>query len=513
MDDYQFDVFISYRREDGDRIAKQLRRSLVKAHNRVPDSRPRLKVYLDQIYARATEDFFRDEIRPSLLSSRWLLVVATPKAAKRPPSETDWLAREIEEFERKNGLGQIRILHAGGDELPELPNLIHKRMPNAQYIDLRGFQDFIPDSRARDDWLALLATLFDVPSDLMPQLRRIDTKARRKTMAIGSGVIAAIVVFSVALFGYSISQAAEAKRLLNLSYSLIGGSALSSVSSATCDTLSVLERAGADSRIRPALACHILRTDEIYLEKGEEAAISAFGTWEQYVERYRDLDVTSGERTDFAEAGFDFEFNILEYKHHAKSGKWMFSDEEPTFHLPTVVEALKLSNQSIATDAAFAVQADLLWPVLFQLENNQRIDESIGLMKQSEAALRSFLEKISEPSLLGYQERQVHLGALNRRISFALNRYKSDYQNALLAAEAAISIFESFDQTEAEDIYQAVLAYTVHASAQLKLNKSSKQSLKKALELNKDVQSLVEDGSKLKSDLIENLDYLLSLEQ
>ena len=43
----------------------------------------RLRVYLDTAYERGTSDFYEHNIKPALLASRWLIVVATPAAIRR----------------------------------------------------------------------------------------------------------------------------------------------------------------------------------------------------------------------------------------------------------------------------------------------------------------------------------------------------------------------------------------------------------------------------------------------
>src|SRR5262245_1006024 len=98
----QFDAFVCYRRSDGAVAARRTRRLL-------QDYRPprelkvhpvaRLRVYLDTIYERATNDFFERVTLPALMASRNLVVIATPDAANRDPARKDWMRREIEAFE------------------------------------------------------------------------------------------------------------------------------------------------------------------------------------------------------------------------------------------------------------------------------------------------------------------------------------------------------------------------------------------------------------------------------
>ena len=56
-----------------------------------------LRIYLDTMYERATNDFYEGVTRPAPLfvRSRYLIVVATPDAADRGPGSPDWMRREI----------------------------------------------------------------------------------------------------------------------------------------------------------------------------------------------------------------------------------------------------------------------------------------------------------------------------------------------------------------------------------------------------------------------------------
>src|SRR4030095_8264019 len=85
--EYDYDAFISYRGKDARHVARWLRRQLIQY--RVPAellataARRPLKVYLDEMYERATEDFFTRTITPNLEKSRYLIVIGTPGALER----------------------------------------------------------------------------------------------------------------------------------------------------------------------------------------------------------------------------------------------------------------------------------------------------------------------------------------------------------------------------------------------------------------------------------------------
>jgi hypothetical protein len=94
-----YDAFISYRRSDGSNVARWLRRQLEAF--RVP--RPlrerfgrQLRVYIDTAYERGTSDFYEHKIKPALLGSRFLLVVATPDAMRHAGGQkTGFSARSL----------------------------------------------------------------------------------------------------------------------------------------------------------------------------------------------------------------------------------------------------------------------------------------------------------------------------------------------------------------------------------------------------------------------------------
>jgi hypothetical protein len=101
---FEYDAFISYRRSDGSLAARWLRSALLRyrlpRQLRTEPSR-KLSVYLDTSFERATEDFFENNIKPALLHSRWLIVIATPNAVNpRPDGSPNWVEREIDVFSK-----------------------------------------------------------------------------------------------------------------------------------------------------------------------------------------------------------------------------------------------------------------------------------------------------------------------------------------------------------------------------------------------------------------------------
>ena len=97
----RYDAFISYRRSDGGRVARWLRRQLL--WYRLPRSMRersgrRLRIYIDTTYELGAADFYEQNVKPALLSSSHLIVVATPDAVQRAVGVDDWIAREIADF-------------------------------------------------------------------------------------------------------------------------------------------------------------------------------------------------------------------------------------------------------------------------------------------------------------------------------------------------------------------------------------------------------------------------------
>jgi hypothetical protein len=180
MPEAGYDAFISYRRSDGGTVARWLRREL--EGFRPPRSlrakfNRKIRVYLDTAYELGTGDFYENNIRPALLGSRYLLVVATPNAVTRPRGVEDWIAREIGDFYAgPNGRNVVAVRGAGEFDAP-LPARLNELFPNVEIIDLRGagrFWFLHPTRAARlaSEKLKLVAPLLGVPPEEMPRLRQ-----------------------------------------------------------------------------------------------------------------------------------------------------------------------------------------------------------------------------------------------------------------------------------------------------------------------------------------------------
>lgn len=270
--DFAFDIFISYRRSDGTQAARRLRQKLQRydIYSRLKHlRREKLKVFLDTVYERGADDFYERNIRPALLSSRRLIVLATPDAISRPGID-DWIQREIQDFRAHRGAENILVVRAAGDLFEKLPGDLDVTAPNIQIIDLRrlGFFSMMSPlhaSRLADEWIKLVAPLFDVPTADMPRLRREQELAQQRVLAIVLGGSAGAIAFAVALSWYALSQQRASQHTLD--NSLFAASRIIEGASA----LSVDQAHEGQRRSMLMMAC------DLFDNMADEAAREKFG--------------------------------------------------------------------------------------------------------------------------------------------------------------------------------------------------------------------------------------------
>jgi tetratricopeptide (TPR) repeat protein len=209
MPEFNYDAFISYRRSDGIAVARWLRRELVGF--RPPKSLRgtygrKLRIYLDTAYERGTSDFYEQNIRPALMSSRFLIVVATPDAMPRPGGGEDWIEREIRDFTAgPSGSNVIAVRGAGEFDGP-LPANLKQSFPNIEIIDMRGasrfwFLSFSRVVRLASEKLKLVAPLLGVPPEEMPKLRQEEEKRQQTRLG---GIVGATLGILVAVTSLSV---------------------------------------------------------------------------------------------------------------------------------------------------------------------------------------------------------------------------------------------------------------------------------------------------------------------
>ena len=147
------------------------------------DSKHRdLRIFLDVMYERGSQDFYNNTIRPALLTSHWLIVIATPDAQERA-EHPDWIAREIADFLSGPNAQNIIVVLAKGQFNDELPGNIRQFSPNVQIVDFRNFEIpyiFNPIKRAilEDEVLKIVGPLYGIPLEEMPNLRREQERNR-----------------------------------------------------------------------------------------------------------------------------------------------------------------------------------------------------------------------------------------------------------------------------------------------------------------------------------------------
>jgi tetratricopeptide (TPR) repeat protein len=314
-----YDAFVSYRRSDAQGAASWVRREL---ENFRPPKRlrdrltQRLRVYLDTAYERATNDFFEQNIKPALLASRYLVVLASPAAITREDKESDWIWREIAVFEAGPNAGNILVVRVAGEFDGPLPGDLKQRFPNMEIIDLRNtsrlwFLNPTRAARINDEKLKLLAPLLGVLPEDMPVLRQEEEKRQQRWIGAIAGATTAVLlaISTLSVFAlqsrYRANQALESSmfstgRMIATIADTIprgnGGDARTNLLNQACD---LLDKLGAEASQDPmpdaGVTCELERG--VALERlGEtgpaEAAVKAAAAAAE--QSYRDNPQQSG---------------------------------------------------------------------------------------------------------------------------------------------------------------------------------------------------------------------------
>jgi hypothetical protein len=237
VNDFDYDAFISYRRSDGIAVARWLRRELESF--RLPRSLRgtygrKLRIYMDTAYERGTSDFYNESIKPALLSSRYLLVVATPNAMRRP-NGIDWIDNEVRDFSAgPNGQNVIAVRGAGEFDA-ELPAGLKQRFPNIEIVDLRGAGRFwylnpVRAVRLISEKLKLVAPLFALPPAEMPKLRQEEEKRQQSRLGVLVGATLGVIVAVSGLSVLALQSRNQAIRAAEDAMFAVGGMALQAAS-------------------------------------------------------------------------------------------------------------------------------------------------------------------------------------------------------------------------------------------------------------------------------------------
>ena len=220
-----FDAFISYRRSDGRQTAQWIRREL--QNYRPPKSlrgrvAARLKIYLDTAYERGTSDFYEHSIKPALLASRFMVVVATPDAVQRASLTTDWIAREIDDFSQGRNARNVIVVRAAGGLMEPLPGSLAERFPNIEIINLKSVGRFwflnpAVAARIGNEKLKLIAPLIGLPPGDMPLLRQEEERRQQSRLGLAAGALLSVLMAISALSVFALASRFRAEAALESS--------------------------------------------------------------------------------------------------------------------------------------------------------------------------------------------------------------------------------------------------------------------------------------------------------
>lgn len=279
MANIEYDAFISYRRSDGGSVARWLRRALEgyrpPAWLQARFNR-RLNVYLDTAYERGASDFYEQNIKPALLASRYLLVVATPGAVRRAGGVDDWIMREVSDFSLGPNGGNVVAVRAAGEFNDPLPADIAQRFPNIEIVDLRGASRFsflnpIRATKLAAEKLKIIAPLVDLAPDEMPLLRQEEEKRQQTRLGTAAGLTLGVLVAISLLSILALQSRFRATRALESSMFATGRMVQS--------VAGQLDRAGSASSLRNRLlneGCDLI--DKLRVEADRDARIGELVT-------------------------------------------------------------------------------------------------------------------------------------------------------------------------------------------------------------------------------------------
>jgi WD40 repeat protein len=226
-----YDVFISYRRKDATPLAQWIRRqilnyrlppeilkSLPEQNRQMHERRP--QVWLDTAYERASDDFLIRNVFPALDLSKRLIVVATPSVQQPITSDgvvrDNWVVREIDYY-----LGGARVdeewrpidvvLGPGAQEGMYPGRLAERKRWN--WIDCREFgrwRSRLAGEPLDDALTKLIASLYQVPGELIPVLRQEERRrrTRRLTLLAATGLVISAFMTGLAIWGWMQRSAA-----------------------------------------------------------------------------------------------------------------------------------------------------------------------------------------------------------------------------------------------------------------------------------------------------------------
>lgn len=219
-----YDAFISYRRSDASPIAHWIRNRLLKY--KLPDEilpklsvkaldlhKRRPRVFIDRAYEKANEDFLTSKIFPALDASARMIVISTPSVFDniREADGTEapnWLVREIDYFVSKPNTNTSRkidlVLGPRGKE-QQFPGRLSEKA-RWDWIDLRAFnkwRSFGFSEELDAGFLKLIASVYDIPEEALPLLRREERRRRQKLIvSLFAGALFFTLIVSALAIGW-----------------------------------------------------------------------------------------------------------------------------------------------------------------------------------------------------------------------------------------------------------------------------------------------------------------------
>jgi WD40 repeat protein len=222
---FVYDAFISYRRHDATKLAQWIRNKL--RNYKLPQeiisaiSQEKLDLYkrkpeiwLDTSYEKASDDFLLKKVFPALDNSAQLIVLSTPAALEKikgndGKEQDNWLVREVDHFLGGSRAGMsersIDLVLGPGAALEIYPGRLAEKA-RWDWVDFRAFGRW----RARfgdalDDGVTkLVASLYEIPDQLIPILRHEEQRRRNRAILAFGGVASAVaaVTIGLALYAY-----------------------------------------------------------------------------------------------------------------------------------------------------------------------------------------------------------------------------------------------------------------------------------------------------------------------
>lgn len=219
-----YDAFISYRRGDASSIAHWIRHRLLKY--KLPDDvlkilsaqakalhEQRPRIFFDRAYEKSNEDFLNSKIFPALDASNRLIVISTPSVfdnirESNGAEAPNWLVREIDYFVSNPNASASRkidlVLGPEGNEQLFPGRLAEKA--RWDWIDLRAYnkwRSFGFSEELDTGFLKLIASIYDVPEEALPLLRREERRRRQKLIvALFAGALFFTAIISILAIGW-----------------------------------------------------------------------------------------------------------------------------------------------------------------------------------------------------------------------------------------------------------------------------------------------------------------------